>query len=94
MESESSGKENSQRQTSFEIIEIGAVKVKQQKEITDSFHRLIKPQVYNWIHDSIHEVIHVDYKDLMSGVPFEQAAREFLDWCGEDWYFLPGEIRM
>ena len=23
----------------------------------DSFQRLIKPQVYNWIHGSIHEVI-------------------------------------
>ena len=60
----------------------------------DVFQRLVKPQVYNWIHDSIHEVIHVDYKDLMKGVPFEQAAREFLEWCGEDWYFLPGGIRM
>ena len=69
-------------------IEIGAVKVNSKKEITDHFHRLIKPQVYKWIHDSIHEVIHVDYKDLMKGVPFEQAVREFIDWCGEDWYFF------
>ena len=82
------GKKTRNDKLPFEIIEIGAVKVNSKKEITDSFHRLIKPQVYNWIHDSIHEVIHVDYKDLMSGVPFEQAAREFLDWCGEDWYFF------
>ena len=41
------------------FIEIGAVKVNSKKEITDHFHRLIKPQVYKWIHDSIHEVIHV-----------------------------------
>lgn len=38
-----------------EIIEIGAVKLNEKKEIVDSFQRLIKPQVYNWIHDSIHE---------------------------------------
>ena len=82
------GKKTRNDKLPFEIIEIGAVKVNSKKEITDSFHRLIKPQVYNWIHDSIHEVIHVDYKDLMCGVPFEQAAREFLDWCGEDWYFF------
>ena len=94
MESESSGKENSQRQTSIRDYRDRSCKSKQQKRNNGQFHRLIKPQVYNWIHDSIHEVIHVDYKDLMSGVPFEQAAREFLDWCGEDWYFLPGEIRM
>ena len=24
----------------------------------------------------------------MKGVPFEQAVREFIDWCGEDWYFF------
>ena len=53
----------------------------------DSFQRLIKPQVYNWIHDSIHEVIHVDYKDLADGVPFQQAVREFLKWCGEEYVF-------
>ena len=72
----------------FEIIEIGAVKVNSKKEITDSFHRLIRPQVYNRIHSSIHEVIHMDYRDLLDGVPFEQAAGEFLEWCGKDWYFF------
>ena len=83
-----SGKKTRNDRLPFEIIEIGAVKVNSKKEITDHFHRLIKPQVYKWIHDSIHEVIHVDYKDLMKGVPFEQAVREFIDWCGEDWYFF------
>ena len=64
-----SGKKTRNDRLPFEIIEIGAVKVNSKKEITDHFHRLIKPQVYKWIHDSIHEVIHVDYKDLMKGVP-------------------------
>ena len=82
------GKKTRNDKMPFEIIEIGAVKVNSRKEITDSFHRLIRPQVYNWIHDSIHEVIHVDYKDLLDGIPFQQAAREFLEWCGPDWYFF------
>lgn len=30
----------------------------------------------------------------MKGVLFEQAVREFIDWCGEDWYFFTWEIRM
>ena len=58
----------------------------EQREVVDVFQRLVKPQVYNWIHDSIHEVIHVDYKDLADGVSFQQAD-EFLDWCGEEWIF-------
>lgn len=82
------GKKFQNERLPFEIIEIGAVKLNGKKEITDTFHRLIKPEVYKWIHDSIHEVIHVDYKDLAGGVPFAQAAKEFIEWCGEEWYFF------
>ena len=81
------GKKYSNSRLPFEIIEIGAVKMNEQREVVDVFQRLVKPQVYNWIHDSIHEVIHVDYKDLADGVSFQQAADEFLDWCGEDFVF-------
>ena len=81
------GKKYSNSRLPFEIIEIGAVKMNEQREVVDVFQRLVKPQVYNWIHDSIHEVIHVDYKDLADGVSFQQAADEFLDWCGEEWIF-------
>ena len=83
-----SGKKTRNDRLPFEIIEIGAVKVNSKKEITDHFHRLIKPQVYKWIHDSIHEVIHVDYKDLQNGTPFPQAVTEFLEWCGEEYIFF------
>ena len=81
------GKKYADSRLPFEIIEIGAVKLNEQREVVDTFQRLIKPQVYNWIHDSIHEVIHVDYKDLADGQPFAQAAGEFLKWCGRDYIF-------
>lgn len=82
------GKRYENSRLPFEIIEIGAVKLNEKKEILDSFHRLIKPQVYNWIHDSIHEVIHVNYKDLAQGMLFPRAAEEFIEWCGPEWYFF------
>lgn len=81
------GKKGANSRLPFEIIEIGAVKLNDKKEITGTFQRLIKPAVYKWIHNSIHEVIHVNYKDLSGGVPFPQAAREFLEWCGTDRHF-------
>lgn len=81
------GKKTRNDRLTFEIIEIGAVKLNEEKEVIDSFHRLIRPQVYKWIHDSIHEVIHVNYKDLTGGMAFPQAVREFLKWCGEDGCF-------
>lgn len=82
------GKKYSNARLPFEIIEIGAVKLNEEFEVIDTFQRLIKPQVYNWIHDSIHDVIHVDYKDLEQGMSFKQAAREFMRWCGEKYAFF------
>ena len=82
------GKKYSNSRLPFEIIEIGAVKMNEERETVDVFQRLIKPQVYNWIHDSIHEVIHVDYKDLENGSPFSEVIREFLNWCGDDFAFF------
>ena len=81
------GKSRSNERIPFEIIEIGAVKLNENRERISQFQTFVKPQVYNWIHDSIHEVIHVDYKDLMNGVLFPQAVREFLEWCGRDYIF-------
>lgn len=82
------GKKKSNTHLPFEIIEIGAVKMNEELETVESFHRLIKPQVYRWIHDSIHEVIHVNYKDLAKGVPFARAVEEFLEWCGSESIFF------
>ncbi len=81
------GKKGSDKKLPFEIIEIGAVKLNNEREVTGNFHRIIRPEVYNWINDNIHEVIHMDYKDLLDGVPFPQAAGEFLEWCGTDYIF-------
>ena len=82
------GKRWSNSRLPFEIIEIGAIKLNEETERVDSFQRLIKPQVYNWIHDSIHEVIHMNYKDLQKGTLFPQAIMEFLEWCGEEYIFF------
>lgn len=82
------GKKYSNPQLPFEIIEIGAVKLNEDREIVDTFQRLIKPQVYDWIHESIRDVIHVDYKDLAEGIPFDQAAMEFIKWCGPERMFF------
>ena len=79
----------------FEIIEIGAVKLNEKREIIDTFQCLIKPKVYHWIHDSIHEVIHVDYHELENGIPFSKSYPQiFWNGAGRSTVFLPGEIRM
>ena len=94
MEPEPGGKRWSNSRLPFEIIEIGAVKLNEKKEIVDSFQRLVKPQVYNWIHDSIHEVIHMNYKICRTEPLFHRQLQSF--WIGveKNIFSSPGEIRM
>ncbi|MBQ8305481.1 MAG: exonuclease domain-containing protein [Blautia sp.] len=75
------GKRYSVPEIPFEIIEIGAIKLNERMEPLDTFQTLIRPKVYKWIHNSIHDVIHVNYQDLIEGTPFPQAIGEFIEWC-------------
>ena len=44
------GKSREEERLPFEIVEIGAVKMNEQKEIIDTFHILVKPIVYRRLH--------------------------------------------
>ena len=82
------GKSREIEKLPFEIIEIGAVKVNEKKEIIDTYHCLIKPVIYRKIHFRTKEVITVPMDELQkSGVLFPEAAREFLEWCGSGFRF-------
>jgi inhibitor of KinA sporulation pathway (predicted exonuclease) len=72
----------------FEVIEIGAVKLSEHLEIESEFERLIRPCVYRKMNWRIAEVTHLTMKELMAGgVGFQQAMKEFLAWCGDDAIF-------
>ncbi|MCR5295238.1 MAG: exonuclease domain-containing protein [Lachnospiraceae bacterium] len=82
------GKEKENKKLPFEIIEIGAVKLNMEREITDTYHALVKPSVYHKIHFRTREVIRLSLKQLKDeGRKFEVVAREFIDWCGEEFRF-------
>jgi inhibitor of KinA sporulation pathway (predicted exonuclease) len=79
------GKDHEMEEFPFEIIEIGAVKLNEKKEIVDTFDVLIRPVAYKRLHFMTREVIHLTMNDLMrDGVPFAEAAASFLRWCGEN----------
>ncbi len=71
----------------FEIIEIGAVKLDEQRNVLGEFHRLIHPMVYKRIHFRTKEILGMSMKMLESGDFFYDAIKAFLDWCGEDYRF-------
>lgn len=81
------GRDLGERELPFEIIEIGAVRLGEDRQIKGKFHSLIKPKIYQTLHKRTWEIIHIDSKELEKGEPFEKAIKDFLDWCGEDYCF-------
>jgi len=72
----------------FEIIEIGAVKLNEDKVMIDEFSALIKPQVYKTMHYMTGKLVHLKMAELKHEQPFETVMQDFLDWCGEDYAFV------
>lgn len=81
------GRDQGEKDLVFEIIEIGAVKLDENRKLKGKFHGLIKPQVYREIHQKTWEIIHIDKQDLEQGEPFETVVKDFFAWCGEDYRF-------
>lgn len=84
---QSGEREHTDKRLNFEIIEIGAVRLNDQKKMISEFSRLIKPQVYHELHKITSKLIHMQMQELEHGEPFEEVMREFLDWCGGDYIF-------
>lgn len=71
----------------FEIIEIGAIKLDEQKNTVGQFHELIRPVVYKSMHHITENMVHIHMEDLQRGKTFPQVVKKFLNWCGEDIIF-------
>ncbi len=78
------GKAREVRGLPFEIVEIGAVRLNEEKEITGTFHRFVKPAVYKSLHFRTREVISIKMSELKEGQPFMEAADDFFEFCGVD----------
>ncbi len=80
----------------FEIIEIGAAKLNEKMERVDTFHTLIRPQVYPFLLRRTKELTGWTDKDLdEKGIYFEEACERFLQWCGKEYVFCswgPGDV--
>lgn len=71
----------------FEIIEIGAIKLSEDKSMVGEFSKLVKPQVFHEMHRITSKLIHLQMQELEKGRPFPEVAGDFLNWCGEDVMF-------
>jgi len=65
----------------FEIIEIGAVRLDEDKNETDSFDALIKPEVYKTLHGINSQITGITMEDLCGQPNFCSVYKSFTDWC-------------
>ncbi len=71
----------------FEIVEIGAVKLNENRDMIGEFSELIKPQIYHEMHYITSKLIHLQMEQLEKGKPFVEVMEQFLEWCGDDYIF-------
>lgn len=70
-----------------EIIEIGAVKLDENYNQISKYSVYIRPKLYPVLSGHIAAVTRRLQQSLKYGLPFPEAAREFLRWCGDDYMF-------
>lgn len=75
------------QQVPFEVIEIGAVKLNENKVMIDEFSALIRPQIYKTLHYMTSKLVHIKMQELKHEQPFTEVMTRFLEWCGEDYVF-------
>ena len=71
-----------------EIIEIGAVRLKESLEQEDEFCSFIKPTAYKTINDDVKKVTGITTDMMWSGEDFQTVVDKFLKWCGNDYAFV------
>ena len=71
----------------FEVLEIGAVKLNEDKQEVSRFHELIRPVVYRRLHPMTQSIIHLSLKELESADHFVTVCENFHQWCGSDAVF-------
>ena len=71
-----------------EIIQIGAVRVRQQ-QVLDEFQVLVKPKYYRRLNRRVSKLTGIKEAALKEdGIPFPEAVERFRTWCGASFTFL------
>ena len=72
-----------------EIIQIGAVRITEDRQVGDEFQVLIKPKFYRRLNRRVSKLTGIKESQLRDeGVAMGEAMAKFRAWCGEDAIFL------
>ena len=72
----------------FEMIQIGAVRLGEDLEISDAISIPIAPTHYLTIHPRIRRMTGLGPEELAGAPAFREALEQFVAWCGEDYVLL------
>jgi len=67
----------------YEIIQIGAVKLDENLNMTDTFNRYVKPSIYARISPYIIELTGITPEKLLSEAGFDQVYKDFIKFIGD-----------
>ena len=72
-----------------EIIQIGAVRIREDQTVADEFQVLIKPKYYRRLNRRVSKLTGIKETQLREeGISMQEAMESFRSWCGEDVIFL------
>ena len=72
-----------------EIIQIGAVRLLDDRTVADEFQIMIQPKYYRRLNKRVSKLTGIKESQLKAnGVSFPAAMERFRQWCGEDAVFL------
>lgn len=81
------GKGTGKKKLPFEIIEIGAIKLDENREIIDTFDAVIQPKVYRKLHHMTQELTGITQEEADHGALFTHTIVDFMLWCGDEFMF-------
>lgn len=75
-------------QLTNEIIQIGAYKLNDKFQITDSFCRYVHPSFYKKLNRNVLKITELDKENIENGDDFIDVFEDFMTWCGKDFCFF------
>ena len=81
-------KDNSISDLTFEIIQIGALKLNENLEVISTFNKLVNPTAYLEIHPYIENLTQISTDMVMSHAQFPHIYNEFIDFIGNDEFVM------
>lgn len=80
-----------------EIVQIGAVKLDNDFNVTDTFKTMVTPKYYTRMNKLVSRLTKITTENLQYGEPFPTAFENFKKWCGDCFVILtwgPDDIRI